>query len=153
LRVVVVRTDEGNKKFRVFFSTDLNLSVVSIIERYSWRWSIEVCFRDLKQELGFAESQARTKNAVNRTAPFVGLIYGTLVLWFAGGAHATPLAAPPIRPWYSHKKSFSFADIVRAAQRALASIDILDPGPFDADHAEIPRSTTRALPIIEPAPA
>jgi hypothetical protein len=78
--------------------------------------------------LGFADSSARKKAAVERTAPFVGLVYTTLVLWFAAGAHRSPLAAPPLRPWYPHKRGFSFADVLRTAQCALGSIDVLDPG-------------------------
>lgn len=77
--------------------------MASILETYAGRWATEVCFRDLKQEFGFADSQARKRAAVERTAPFVGFAYTTLVLWFADGVHASPLAAPPTRPWYRQK--------------------------------------------------
>jgi hypothetical protein len=60
-------------------------------------------------------------------APFVGLVYTTLVVWAAEGAFRSPLAAPPTRPWYRHKKGLSFADVLRTAQRALLPIDVLDP--------------------------
>ena len=88
------------------------------------RWSIEVCFRDAKQWLGFADSPARTEAAVLRMAPFVGLVYSVLVLWFAEGAYQSPLAAPPVRPWYRQKKGASFADILRAAQRMLSNVNV-----------------------------
>lgn len=127
LRVVVVRVDDGTVDFRVFFCTECPTPVVSILETYAERWSLEVTFRDLKQELGFADSSARTRAAVERTAPFVGYIYTTLVLWFADGAWCTTFAAPPIRPWYLHKRGHSFADIVRTAQRVLTGLDVLDP--------------------------
>jgi hypothetical protein len=97
------------------------------LETYAGRWEREACFRNLKQLLGFADSSARKKAAVERTAPFVGLVYSTLILWFAAGAHRSPLAAPSLRPWYPHKRGFSFADVLRTAQRALGSIDVLDP--------------------------
>ena len=54
-----------------------------ILERYASRWAIEVTFRDLKQLLGFSESQAWTRLAVLRTAPFVGIVYSVVVLWYA----------------------------------------------------------------------
>lgn len=126
LRIVVVRVDGGRIPFRVFFSTDLDLTVAQILECYASRWSIEVCFRDMKQLLGFADSSARTRTAVERTAPFVGYIYTTLVIWFHG-IHASELALPPLRPWYPHKVGFCFADVLRAAQRTLAPLDVLDP--------------------------
>jgi hypothetical protein len=62
---VVVRVEEGSIKCRVFFSTDPSLSVQEILEGYARRWAIEVCFRDLKQLLGFADSSAR-KRAVRK---------------------------------------------------------------------------------------
>lgn len=60
-------------------------------------------------------------------APFVGLIYTSLVIWFAEGAHRSPLAALPVRPWYGHKEGLCFADVLRTAQRALLPLDVLDP--------------------------
>lgn len=127
LRIIVVRLETGRIRLRVFFCTDLSLSVRQILEGYADRWSIEVCFRDLKQLLGFGDSSARKKCAVERTAPFVGFTYTTLVLWFMQGIHQSSLATPPLRPWYTHKEGLSFADVLRAAQRALAPLDVLDP--------------------------
>ncbi len=80
----------------------------TILETYAGRWATEVLFRDLKQQLGFADSSARKRAAVERTAPFVGYIYTTLVLWFADSAVTDPVATPPIRPWYKHKRGVSF---------------------------------------------
>ena len=127
IRIVVVRVDDGAIPWRVFCCTDPTIPVVTILETYAGRWSIEVCFRDLKQLLGFADSSARKREAVERTAPFVGYIYTILVLWFGDGVWQRPIAAPPIRPWYPHKNGHSFADILRAGQRALAPLDVLDP--------------------------
>lgn len=126
-RIVIVRVDEGKLRMRVFFCADAERQVADILLTYSWRWAIEVCFKDLKQLLGFADSSARKQKAVERMAPFVGYAYTMLVLWFADGIWRTPLAAPPIRPWYSHRKHASFADILRAVQRVIQSADVLDP--------------------------
>jgi hypothetical protein len=128
LRIVIVATDNGSVPYRVFFSTDASLDVPTIIASYGARWSIECFFREAKQFLGFADSQARKEQAVRRMAPFVGLLYTTLVLWFLEGASTSPLAAPPVRPWYPHKSGVSFEDILRAARRTLAHFDVLDPG-------------------------
>lgn len=128
LRIVIVATKDGNVPFRVFFCTDASLDVVRILETYAGRWGIEVFFREAKQLLGFAHSSARKEAAVLRVAPFVGLLYTALVVWFLEGASRSPLAAPPLRPWYTQKQGLAFADILRAARRAMAGIDILDPG-------------------------
>jgi hypothetical protein len=126
-RVVVVRVDGGAVRMRAFFCADAERSAEEILLTYSWRWALEVCFKDLKQLLGFADSSARTRSAVERTAPFVGFAYTMLVLWFAQGVWSTALAHPPIRPWYRHRKHASFADVLHAAQRTLAPVDVLDP--------------------------
>jgi len=127
LRIVVVRMTSGKLPVRVFFSTDLDMNVQAVLETYAGRWSTEVCFRDLKQLLGFGDSQARLQAAVERTAPFVGYLSTMLVLWFATNQVANSgLATPPLRPWYKHKRGYCFADILRTAQRVLARQDVLD---------------------------
>jgi hypothetical protein len=126
LRIVVVRMTKGRIPFRVFFCTDPALSAREILEGYSQRWAIEVCFRELKQLLGFADSSARKQAAVERTAPFVGIIYSVLILWAVDSASQLALNLVPLRPWYTHKRGLSFADILRAAQAALGRLDVLD---------------------------
>jgi hypothetical protein len=128
VRIVVVRVDSGNIGIRVFFCTDPTVLPDEILRVYAGRWSIEVCFRDMKQHLGFSDSSARKKEAVERVAPFVGYIYTSLVLWFTDGVWQTRLATPPLRPWYRHKKGLCFSDVLRAAQRVFIHLDVLDPG-------------------------
>jgi hypothetical protein len=143
LRVVVVQMES---EIRVFFSTDSTHSVGQILQGYAGRWNIEVCFRELKQLLGFADSSARKRAAVERIAPFVALIYSTIVVWFAQGVYRTPYALPPLRPWYRHKHGFSFADVLRAAQRALAPLDVLDP------HRSLANLRKRSMRTASPSP-
>jgi hypothetical protein len=102
------------------------MSVESILTGYSGRWSIEVCFRELKQFFRFADSSARKKEAVQRTAPFVGLTYTLLVLWFIEYIYDNQVVVIPIRPWYRHKRGYSFEDILRTARRILVPVDVFD---------------------------
>lgn len=127
LRIVIVETDSLLVPYRVFFSFDAALDVRTVLETYAARWGIEVFFREGKQLLGFADSQARKEAAVLRVAPLVGLLYSALVVWFAEGAYASTLATPPVRPWYPHKRGLCFADVLRAARRALHGVDVLVP--------------------------
>ena len=123
LRVVLVECAGGGLPFRTYFSTDPTLPVQQILEGYSRRWSIEVCFRDLKQYFGFGDSSARSQKAVLRTTPFVGLAFSLLVIWFAKSPAVRKALVLPLRPWYLHKHGFSFLDIVRAAQSDLRHVD------------------------------
>lgn len=126
-RVVIVQTDHGTVPMRAFFCTDGERDPIDVLMTYAGRWSLEVCFRDIKQHMGFADSSARKQQAVERTAPFVAFAYTLLVLWFIDGVWTTALAAPPIRPWYPHKRHACFSDILRSAQRVLMRVDVLDP--------------------------
>lgn len=139
LRIVIVRMTCGRIPFRVFYCTDTTLGARAILEGYSQRWAIEVCFRDLKQLLGFADSSARKQAAVERTAPFVGIVYSVLVLWAVANAGRLAQRMVPLRPWYAHKRGLSFADILRAAQCVLTSHEVLDPARSYADLQETPR--------------
>lgn len=143
VRIVVVRVSQGRIALRVFLCTDPRQTIVSILETYARRWSLEVAFRDLKQHLGFSASAARKRAAVERTAPFVGILFSTLVVWFAEGAWRSTLAQPPTRPWYRHKRNASFADILHAAQLTLSDVDVLDPRCLlgNLQQSSSPRST------------
>ena len=127
LRIVIVATDSTAMPYRFFFSFDSTLDVRAVLETYAGRWGIEVFFREAKQLLGFADSQARKQTAVLRVAPLVGLLYATLVIWFAQDVYRTPVASPPLRPWYRHKRGLCFADILRASQRTVVDFDVLVP--------------------------
>ncbi len=149
LRIVIVATDKGSIPIRVFFSTDASLDVAAIIAGYGARWSIECFFRDAKQLLGFADSSARKPEAVLRVAPFVGLLYSSLVLWFIEGAHQSSVATPPTRPWYWHKSGLSFEDILRAARRTLHGYQVLVP----SSGSDNLHQQATSLGNSEPAPA
>lgn len=131
LRVVVVRELSGSIGQRIYFCTRPDLWVFQILEGYSQRWAIEVTFRDLKQLLGFADSSARKRAAVERVAPFVAYLFSFIVLWAALHPVARRLALPPRRPWYPLKRDLSCEDLLRAARRAGQAARIADllPGP------------------------
>ena len=136
LRIVIVRVDTGKIGLRVFFCTDATVAVQSLLECYAGRWTIEICFRNLKQLIGFADSSARKKAAVERTAPFVGCIYSLLIVWFVKQVRDPGSAVIPIRPWYTHKRGICFADILRTAQSVLAPLRVLDLPPRRKDLRE-----------------
>lgn len=126
LKIVVVPVTSGKAEVQVFFCTDAKVSANDLLERYASRWAIEVTFRDLKQMLGFAESQARSRRAVERTAPFVGLLFTLVVLWYAETGHRSRFDVWPLRPWYRTKTDPSFEDMLWAARRAVAGPGVVD---------------------------
>ena len=119
LRLVLVRQSTGRRRCRVFFCTDARLPARLVLQIYALRWPLEVTFRDLKQMLGFGDSSARLRLAVERTAPFVGLLYTCLHAWAALDGQLVARRLLPTRPWYRHKAHLGFADLLRAAQSLL----------------------------------
>lgn len=121
LKILIVRLSTGQLPLRVFFCTDASRSAQHLLEGYAQRWAIEVLFRDLKQLLGFASSRARSRMAVLRTAPWVGVCYTLLVLWALAQGLRLSQVALPLRPWYRSKKTLSFEDLLRLAQHTLSA--------------------------------
>lgn len=84
-------------------------------------------FFNLKQFFAFADSQAWSRRAVERTAPFVAFLYTIIVVWYSTMVPGSKLDFFPVRPWYRHKAVPSFADMLGAAQRAALLAGIFDP--------------------------
>ena len=112
LRYVVVRDPSGRRRDAAFCCTDLGVSSAFLLETYATRWTLEVTFWLLKGWLGFEEPQNQTERAVRRTAPFAGLVFALIVLWYAGELQAGRAATWVARPWYRRKAAPSFADVL-----------------------------------------
>jgi IS4 transposase len=66
--------------------------LAQIVEYYGGRWKIEAGFREIKQEIGNAETQTRTPDAVTNQLNFC--MVATAITWI-DGAHLAK--APPSR--------------------------------------------------------
>jgi hypothetical protein len=132
LRVVVVRDPGGRRRDDCFFTSHLTMHPTEILTTFSWRWPLEVCFRDVKQLLGFEDPQNRVSAATQRTAPFVFYVYDLVLLWFAQSGHR--LFKQPLlpRPWYPQKAGVSFEDILRTLRHASWQERIFSDPALDA---------------------
>lgn len=114
VRIICVRDPQGKREDEFFFATDLRMSVRDILRCYAGRWSIEVVFRECKQYLGMNDPQARTHNAVLRMTPFCLWLYALVKYWFLRQAPAHQRATLHPDPWYPHKNTVSFQDMLTA---------------------------------------
>jgi hypothetical protein len=108
------------------FSTDLTLSVQEIIEYYGARWKIEASFKELKRDIGSAETQTRHPNAVANHLHFC--MMATSLTWI----YASRLAKTPSRRHVvKGRNHFAFSDVRRLiAQAALDdNFDMFFPAP------------------------
>ena len=132
LRIVVVRDPSGRRRDDCFFSLDLTLSATQILEIFSRRWPLEVCFRDVKQFLGFEDPQNRVAQATTRTAPLVFFIYDLVLLWHAQSGHRLTAQSALDRLWYPQKASVSFEDILRTLRHVTWQERIFSDPALDA---------------------
>ena len=80
--------------------TDPNASLHDIIQRYLWRWDIEVNFRDQKTLLGTGDAQVRTPAAVqNLTATAVAAYAMLLLAAEQCRQHNVPIHHLPTPKW------------------------------------------------------
>ena len=79
VRVVALEHLRGGRGVETFYTAPAADGEVpdaeTILRRHSWRWSIEVAFRDARRRLGIAQPQNRTTKAARRTAATGFLLY------------------------------------------------------------------------------
>lgn len=122
VRVVIVREPTRSDGYEIaLVSTDLRASARELIERYDERWSIEVCFEDAKQVSGVGQARNRSRSAVERTVPFGFLCQTLAVAWYAlhGQAEADVRRRRLAAPWYRHKRTPSYQDMLASLRREL----------------------------------
>ena len=137
LRIVVVHDPGGRRRDDCFFSTDLALTPQQILETFALRWPLEVCFRDVKQFLGFEDPQNRVSRATQRTAPLIFYIYDLVLLWHATSGHPFASQSAIERPWFKRKTSVSFEDILRNLRQATWQEKIFGDPSLDAHTRKI----------------
>jgi hypothetical protein len=108
------------------FSTDLTLSVTEIIEYYGARWKIEAGFKELKRDIGSAETQNRNPVAVKNHLDFC--MMATSLTWiYACRLEKTPSRRHAVKG----RDHFAFSDVRRLVAQAALNDDfaILCPVP------------------------
>jgi hypothetical protein len=143
LRILVVRDPSGRRKDDCFFSTDLSLSPMAILELFAWRWPLEVAFYNAKQFLGLEDPQNRTPKAVQRTAPLALYLYDLVILWFAEHGRFDAQAYRRTHPWYTQKQTPSFADMLACLRTASLRASI------SRYCAQTPHSAKKLWPLFQ----
>ncbi len=96
------------------FTTDLTLSIEEIIEYYGARWKIEACFKELKRDIGSAETQTRNSVAVTNHLEFC-MMATTLTWVYACRLEKTPSRRHAI----NGRGHFAFSDVRRLVAKAV----------------------------------
>lgn len=101
-------------------STDIDASAAQLIARHDSRWTIETAHQQANAN-GVGQPRNRVKRAVERTVPFGFLTQTITIVWYA--LHRDPQADLHARrraaPWYRHKQTASYTDMLAALRRDL----------------------------------
>jgi hypothetical protein len=62
---VIYKNKKGKQTPKLYFSTDLSLDALEILDYYTCRFQIEFLYRDAKQHIGLNDCQARSENKLN----------------------------------------------------------------------------------------
>ena len=117
VRLVIVRDPSGVEPDDFFVTTDLTASGADTASRYAGRWSIEVCFRDVKQDLGGENPQSWKRKGPERAACLSLWLHAMTWSWYLTEHPAGDTWIP--RPWYPRKSTPSFLDALAALRRSL----------------------------------
>lgn len=145
LTLIVTRDPTQTYDDRCFFCTEEDADIQHIFDAICRRWTLEMCFRDAKQLLhledvqnGFIHRKKPAKThrrmrpgpqapvdadprASRRTGPFVMLAFGFVVRWYL--EHGQPGRdlkwARFVAPWWRHKTTISFGDMLQAFRRQM----------------------------------
>ena len=115
--LVVVRDPDGACPDDFFMTDYPDATATQVVARYVGRWSIEICFREVKQVLGAEDPQSWKGEGPERAAALSFWLYSAIWAWYLPTFGAAKTWIP--RPWYKRKATPSFLDALAALRRAL----------------------------------
>jgi hypothetical protein len=139
VRLVVVRDPTGTQPDDFFVTSAPAADPAAVATGYAGRWSIEVTNRDAKQDLRGEDPQSWKGDGPARAAALSLWLHTAVWCWYLSThAHTTTWRA---RPWYTRKRTPSFADALTALRRTLWQQRITAM----SAHARLPAKITDAL--------
>jgi hypothetical protein len=159
IRVVVVRRPtplrprqprrrKPRPPLEAFFTTDLTLSLDTILAQYRDRWAVEITIRDSNAFAGFGQDQCRKRERVVGANTLRLVLAAARTLWFVEQTSRTvPLDLQRSRPWYRQKCAPSQLDIVWACREALQEAGVFPTPRFTPALAINQEKPEIALPL------
>ena len=117
IRWVMVADPEGKDKVEAFFSTDLELNPIQIVEWFVLRWGVEVTFEEVRAHLGVETQRQWSDLAIARTTPALFGLF-SLVCLMATRLSEMVEIIPEKASWYP-KSQVTFSDVLTIVRRQL----------------------------------
>jgi DDE superfamily endonuclease len=122
VRLVVVRHPSSTQPDDYFFTTEVTATPAEVAANYAGRWSIEDTFRATKQSLGGEDPQCWKHQGPQRAVSLSLWLHANVWSWYLATQGSTPTWTT--RPWYTAKRTPSFADALACLRRTLWDIRI-----------------------------
>jgi hypothetical protein len=119
LRVVLVKTPDGKNAAETFFSTDVSLEPIQIINYFVLRWNIEVTFEETRANLGVETQRQWSDTAIARATPLLMGLFSFIILVSFKRHQTKKLISMELASWYDKNGELTFSDIL-----ALVRCDI-----------------------------
>jgi hypothetical protein len=116
LRWAFVHDLDGTHRDAYFFTTDVAMSVTSLIEAYTARWNIETTFEEIRSYLRLETTRGWTRATVLRVGPCLFGLY-TLVTWLYARLPGR-WSRVAVATWPG-KSDVTFSDAITAVRRWL----------------------------------
>lgn len=142
IRVVLVDEPKG---WVAFFCTDPAATVADVLAAAADRFSLETCFRDLKEVVGAGQQQVRFVWASVGAFHLCLWAFTMTEAWAWCRVKEELVGHRSASPWDDGPRRPSHADKRRAWRRELLAAEIRAAVPAGADEAEIDRALVRLL--------
>jgi len=116
LRWVFVHDRSGTHRDEYFFTTDVTMSVATLIETYTGRWNIETTFEEIRSYLRVQTTRGWSRATVLRVGPCLFGLY-TLVAWLYAELPARRRRVRVVD--WPGKRDVTFSDAITAVRRWL----------------------------------
>lgn len=134
--LVLVRDVAGVWRDEALLATSPDVSAEFVVAGYCRRWSVEVAFFESKQFLGLHDPHVWSEGGVARAHPMAWFVQSVTILWYAvAGKDGSQVQRD--RPWYTGKKTPTFADMLGALRLQLWENHVSSRSGSDDDHAEL----------------
>lgn len=134
--LVLVRDVAGVWRDEALLATSQDATAEFVVSGYCRRWSVEVAFLESKQFLGLHDPQVWSEGSVERAHPMAWFVQSVAILWYAvSGQDGSQVKRD--RPWYTAKKTPTFADMLGALRLQLWEHHVSSRSGSDDDHAEL----------------
>jgi hypothetical protein len=134
IQVVVVRDPSGRMRDCYLFTTDLKACRSWVITMFAWRWAIEVLFRASKQVMDIEAPQHRSRESVEKLAPWVWSMQSVVMLWYITAGYESVEATELRDRMGEWDSEWSLRHMIQVLRQAILNATI---DPNSATEAEL----------------